>query len=216
MQHSSPSLTFVLMLRSNSNNDSKEPSEDNNEDAPFPAGSYSFETTLQTASTDCTSRSSTWRCYPYNIDSNATFFWVLNPSDGGYTISSSENPFAPSFDNITLSTVDKDGEDERLTFEFDIDRTVIPEDALTEDNRAAKCIFANTKFQATLWTKRGADENADKGGSKFAHWPGDVEIVQRKESELGQPVCEDDDGNAIADVQASSGDCTCEYANFEL
>lgn len=208
---------MLTPCNSDSNKDSQGSSSDEDtEEAPFPAGSYSFETTLQSTTTDCTSRASTWRCYPYNIDSNATFFWILSPSDGGYTISSSENPFAPSFDNLTLSTVDKDGDDERLTFEFEMERSVVPEDALTEDNRAAKCRFAGTKFQATLWTKRGVPADADTDGGKFARWPGDVEIVQSKEAELGQPVCEDADGNAIADVQASSGECTCDYANFEL
>ena len=193
----------------------------NEPDPVFPAGSYAFETTLQKTSTSCTSRSSTWRCYPYSQNSNATFFWIIDEDEdkkGKFSVSSSENPFAPSFSNLTASVLDRDGTNERMVFEFDMAKTVVPEDALTPDNRAAKCTFSGTRFQATMWTKRGSTKEAgDVDTSKrFGAWPGDVEIIQSKKSELGQPECEDDDGNAIADVQASSGECSCDYANFEM
>jgi hypothetical protein len=193
----------------------------NESDPVFPAGSYAFETTLQKTSTSCTSRSSTWRCYPYSQNSNATFFWIIDEDEdkkGKFSVSSSENPFAPSFSNLTASVLDRDGTNERMVFEFDMAKTVVPEDALTPDNRAAKCTFSGTRFQATMWTKRGSTKEAgDVDTSKrFGAWPGDVEIIQSKKSELGQPECEDDDGNAIADVQASSGECSCDYANFEM
>ncbi|KAI6783142.1 uncharacterized protein J7T54_000644 [Emericellopsis cladophorae] len=184
----------------------------------FPEGSYSFETTLQRQATSCTSRESTWRCYPYKSGSNATFFWILSTSENNdLVVTSSENPFAPRFANLTTKMEDKGSANERVTFEFDMERTVVPSDALTSENRAAKCTFPDTKFQATLWTRRGVTGNPDAQASdKFNAWPGDVEITQTKKAVLGQPECVDDNGVQIADVQAGSGDCVCDYANFEL
>lgn len=214
-------LMLVLTRRSrNSSSNGSGPSKSAPEKSKpvFPEGSYSFETTLQRESTSCTSRESTWHCYPYNIGSNATFFWTLSTSeDGDLVVTSSENPFAPSFTNLATTMEDEGSEDERVTFEFDMERTVVPSDALTPENRAAKCTFPNTIFQATLWTRQGVTGNPHAQASdKFNAWPGDVEIKQTKEAELGQPECEDANGVKIADVQAGSGECVCDYASFEL
>lgn len=99
-----------------------------------------------------------------------------------------------------------------------MDKTVIPLEALSPTNRAARCNFRGTKFQATLWTRRSNSATVDPkkmdSAESFEAWPGDVEVLQTKESDLGSPDCEDVDGNAIADVQAAAGDCSCDYANF--
>lgn len=192
----------------------------------FPAGSYSFKTTLQQNSSSCTSRSTTWRCYPFADGSDATFTWIIDShkssdSDSpSYTVSSSENPFAPSFTNLTTTHLDKGSPDERLSFSFEMDRTVIPSDSLTPTNRAAQCTFRDTKIEATLWLRRKDGQQLDperlSSSSNFGAWPADVEVFQRKEAEQGEPRCEDRDGNMIADVQAGAGDCVCGYASFEM
>lgn len=98
-----------------------------------------------------------------------------------------------------------------------MDKTVVPSDARAPQNRAAKCTFGGTKFKATLWTRRGGGGADDTDtGEKFGAWPGDVEIIQSKDYELGEPKCEDENGNEIADVQANAGFCTCDYASFQL
>lgn len=193
-------------------------------DPTFPAGSYSFNTRLQETTTSCTSRSTTWRCYPFEEGKNATFFWVIhsqNASDANspsYTVSSTDNPFAPSFTNLTATVAGRDTPDERLTFFFDMDKTVVPSDSLTPSNQAALCTFGGTRFEATIWTRRkdGKEIGSDReAGSNFAAWPADVEVVQSKQSEEDQPRCEDRDGNRITDVQAADGECVCGYANFD-
>jgi hypothetical protein len=114
----------------------------------------------------------------------------------------------------------KDSPDERLSFSFEMDRTVVPSDSLTPANRAASCTFSDTKIEATLWLRRKDGEELDpkelKSSSNFGTWPADVEVFQSKEMEQGEPRCQDGDGNVIADVQAGAGDCVCGYASFEL
>lgn len=197
-------------------------------DRVFPAGSYAFQTTLQDTSSSCTSHASTWRCYPYEQGSNATFFWIIDAHDSpdsddpSYTVSSSDNPFAPSFKDLNATLLEPNTPNERLTFSYDMDKTVIPSDSLTPTNQAAQCTFRATKFEATLWTRRRDDQEIDTNGTSatgsstnYAPWPANVEVSQVKTSEQGEPQCEDRDGNLIADVQASDGDCVCGYASFQ-
>ncbi|KAF4991808.1 hypothetical protein FGRMN_7578 [Fusarium graminum] len=181
----------------------------------FPAGSFAFKADLQNTSTECTSNPSTWRCYPYTEGSSATFFWIITPNgQDSYNISSTENPFAPSFTNLTLNLLDKDTSKERLQFSFSMDKTVVPDGNLTSSNRAAKCTFDDTLIEATLWTKTSRDGDGF-GNDKFADWPGVVEIVQRKTFVGSSPTCVDSQGAAIGDVKAGSGACECRYANYE-
>ncbi|RFN43560.1 tat pathway signal sequence [Fusarium flagelliforme] len=180
----------------------------------FPAGSYSFRADLQNISTDCTSNPSTWRCYPYTQGSSATFFWIITTNDdNSYNISSTTNPFAPSFSNLTLKRLDENTSKERLQFSFSMTKTVVPDAMLSSSNRAAKCMFDNTLFEATLWTQRNDGSDDGSGGDKFADWPGDVEIVQRKMFRGGSPECLDSQGSNVGDIKASNGTCECRYAN---
>lgn len=99
-----------------------------------------------------------------------------------------------------------------------MDKTVIPSDSLTPNNRAAQCTFGGTKFEATIWTRRKDGREispGSDGGHNFAAWPADVEVTQTKNSEDGELRCEDRDGNRITGVQAGDGECVCGYANFE-
>lgn len=186
-------------------------------DQSFPAGSFSFEVNLQETSTNCTSNPSTWRCYPYTDGDSAAFFWVITAdSSSAYTISSTENPFAPSFVNRSLAILDAGRSTERLRFSFSMAKSVVPSDKLTSDNRAATCIFDDTRFEATLWTRQRGNRTIDPqpGDVKFGAWPGDAEIVQSKPGTTGPPKCEDTNGNSIGNVKARSGTCNCRYSNL--
>ncbi|KAF9767070.1 hypothetical protein IL306_000402 [Fusarium sp. DS 682] len=182
----------------------------------FPAGSFAFKADLQNTTTDCTSNPSTWRCYPYEKGSSATFFWIVTTNDdSSFNISSTENPFAPSFNNLTLKVLDKDTSQERLQFSFSMNKTVVPDDKLSSSNRAAKCTFDDTLFEATLWTQRRRGDKAPDN-SKFAVWPGDVDVVQRKTFNGGSPNCVDSEGSKVGDVKSESGSCECRYANYDI
>ncbi|KAF6803136.1 hypothetical protein CSOJ01_11107 [Colletotrichum sojae] len=201
----------------------------------FPAGSFAFNTALTNADTNCTSNPSTWRCFPYQTysetsaaggsDTNASlavFFWTVTAKNSyQYEISSSSNPFAPQFTNVTMTLLDGNSYDERLVFNFSLPKMVAASGDISSDDRAATCVFDDTAFRATLWTRRkgnaaigAADGNATvvTSGSKWADWPGEVEVVQIK---TGGPQCKDSDGNAI-NIAAGRGQCTCRYANFGL
>lgn len=188
-------------------------------DPNFPAGSFSFKADLQKPSTECTSNPSTWRCYPYAQGEPATFFWIITyVNTQFYRISSTDNPFAPSFTNLTLELLDEDTPEERLLFSFPMNKTVVPDNQLSSSNRAARCTFDDTRFEATLWTHRSEGHGSGRGksqSSKFVAWPGDVEIVQRKVPESGSPRCVDGDGDKVGDIKSGSGACECRYANFD-
>ncbi|KAJ4261558.1 hypothetical protein NW762_006986 [Fusarium torreyae] len=206
---------LAIGLKNNENSIQEETS--TSEPPPdFPAGSFAFKADLQNTTTECTSNPSTWRCYPYTTGSSATFFWIITPNNNtSYNISSTENPFVPSFTNLTLNILDKDTSKERLQFSYTMDKTVVPDDKLSSSNRAAKCTFDDTIFEATLWTQSSGDgDNGDDTG-KFKSWPGDVEIVQRKMPGAGSPDCVDSEGASIGDIKSGSGTCECRYANYD-
>lgn len=208
---------------SRSDNDSTTTNNSNttSDEAGFPAGSFTFDTSLTTTKTACTSNSATWRCFPFNQGSSAKFFWIISEPDednANYTISSSDNPFAPSFKGLTLSLFDQGNSDERFEFSFNTTRNIVPSDSIAPGNRVATCSFENTVFEATLWTRRRNNQTLPVNGGvdgQYADWPGNIEVRQVKEAELGQPMCEDGQGNKIADVQAGAGECECAYSNME-
>lgn len=182
----------------------------------FPSGSYAFQANLQPPSTECTTSSSTWRCHPYTPGSSTKFFWIITRVNTQfYTISSTANPFAPFFSNLTLSLTDEDTDSERLRFSFTMDKVVIPEGDIAGNNQATKCSYRGTKFEATLWTKRRTGEAEIQDESTFGVWPGDVDIIQSKEAEKGSPECEDIEGEKV-DIKPGSGKCECRYANFDI
>ena len=132
---------------------------------PFPVGSYTLTTFLDTVSTNCTSNAATWRCYPYSTYSQsqtgamATFNWVITATDpkssspGNYSISSTNNPFALNFSNVPMQLLDLGLSSERYTFFVPMDKNVIPSTAITNDNSLATCYFNNATFRANLFTK---------------------------------------------------------------
>ncbi|KAK5992902.1 hypothetical protein PT974_06327 [Cladobotryum mycophilum] len=184
----------------------------------IPTGSFTLDTTLQNSSTGCTSNPTTWRCFPYSNGSPAKFYWTIEQGTGRneYQVSSSDNPFATSFTNISMTLLDASLGSERFVFSFQMNKTVVPSSALTSTNRAAKCTFSDTTFQATLWTRRTSVKSKHTRRQElpqpgYPAWPGMVEVTETKNSTLGSPECEDDKGNMIADVQAGAGTCECLY-----
>lgn len=123
---------------------------------PFPVGVYSFETFLANVTTDCASNSSDWLCAPYHtfVESPSkamlTFQWVItdtNNDTSNLTISSPNNPFAFDFANTPLTLVDAGHDTERYIFNTSFDKVVIT-------SLGVHCLFNNTLFEASLYTKR--------------------------------------------------------------
>ncbi|KAI1342807.1 hypothetical protein F5Y15DRAFT_269306 [Xylariaceae sp. FL0016] len=243
---------LVLGLRANSHHASNSSSNDNNDGTIiFPAGSYSFTTALTSISTSCTSNAATFRCYPYTIYSNSsttsesasavTYQWTISGSSSSstsnpsYTISSTSNPFAPSFANVSAALLDRDQDTERLTFSVPLPAfAVVPAQDIdpTGADRAATCYYNDTVMSATLWT-RGArasfpsdlTSSVDGGDGEavastdFAAWPYRVEISQTAAGGpgSGSPDCRDDGGNSVGSFEISGDEeCGCWYMNYGL
>ncbi|KAL7945113.1 hypothetical protein V8C42DRAFT_324602 [Trichoderma barbatum] len=178
----------------------------------LPTGAFAFDTLLQESSTACTSNPTTWICLSSKEGPLIRFYWTITESNSRYFVSSSNDPIASSFSNIPLTLLDGGEEDERLTFSFKLNATFEP--PITTTNRAAKCIYTDTTFQATLWTKRGTQQpysSIQKRTEGYGSWMRLVEIAEMKNATLGVPECVDSQGNVIADVQAEMGTCECVY-----
>ncbi|KAJ6779334.1 hypothetical protein PWT90_08390 [Aphanocladium album] len=194
--------------------------------AVFPAGAFSFDTYLRENSTGCTSRETSWQCYPEaggggsSIGARATFYWTLQQAGGtgSYFVTGADNPFAPSFANLPLTMLDADQPTERLTFAFSMNKTVTPADAGAPANRVANCTYPDTVFQATIWTRRrgGALLQPPSHPSPYSPWPGDFEVMQYKNSTIGDPICLDKQGKGIADIQAAGSSCLCRYNSASM
>ncbi|KAM0592892.1 hypothetical protein ACHAP6_001440 [Verticillium nonalfalfae] len=223
------SVGLALGLRKGANNGTSEPSTSPASPAAYPAGSFSFQTALTTSSSDCTSDPATWRCPPFTTHAEdpsaagATFFWTITAPDAGadrpdYTVSSAENPFAPRFRNVTMMLRDGNTVNERLEFEIEMDRDVVPGNHTAT---GATCSY-DTIFRGVVWTDKvkGGDRKrtsmADAGDAAedadWREWPGEVEIQQV--SKKG-PSCREGSGTVIP-VAAGAGQCTCRYANYDL
>ncbi|OAQ97277.1 hypothetical protein LLEC1_02014 [Akanthomyces lecanii] len=137
---------------------------------------------------------------------------------GSYYVSGAENPFAPDFANLAATMLDADQPTERLTFAFSANKTVVPADAAAPGSRVARCTYTGTVFQATLWTRcrGGKPFEAPSHPSQYAPWPGDFEVSQYKNSTIGDPVCVDQQGKSIADIQAAGGSCLCRYSSTSM
>ncbi|KAK8132449.1 hypothetical protein PG999_000622 [Apiospora kogelbergensis] len=224
------------------------PSQSEEQPVLFPAGSYAFTTALFDVTDDCTSNHKTFRCYPFKTykqaksDASATYFWIITQVNSwAYQISAAPNPFVPQFTNLSLTQLDANQFNERLTFNFSMHgAAVIPTTALGSggtdntkngDNEAATCYYNNTLVTGTIWTRRpatfpanittpvssGGNGSAVTSSATFEPWPYAVQVVQ---STRDAPDCRDVDGNRVGAAfhppQGRAGDCTCSYANFDL
>lgn len=218
---------------------------------PFPVGSYALTTFLDTVSTNCTSNAATWRCYPYttyaqsSTGAAATFNWIITPADqkssssNQYTVSSTKNPFAVDFSNISMQLVDVGLNSERYTFSLPMMKTVVPSTAITKDNSIATCLYNDTILQADLYTKLPKayppaspsssaatststidSSNGATGG--FQPWPYAVRVEERIVGGSDVPECyktiNGNLGDRITDGlagRAQNNVCSCLYKNYE-
>jgi hypothetical protein len=201
----------------------------------FPAGNYSFTTALSSVSTSCTSAPLTWRCYPFvpfspstANASSAVFFWSITPKTSwSYTISSSSNPFAPSFSDLPLAIHDANQYAERLTFNFTLSHSSVVDGPLGTDTAATTCWFNSTVMAVTLWTRMRADFPAGIEGvgipingtgadGAYAAWPFRVQIRETQGSGADVPDCRHVDGGKVGGSAGGDGACGCFYGNFGL
>ncbi|KAI9820118.1 MAG: hypothetical protein M1832_003825 [Thelocarpon impressellum] len=205
---------------------------------PFPIGSYSMVTFLDSVATNCTSEPDAWRCYPYStyeesgINSAATFNWIIEAakesasSSSNFTISSSNNPFALTFSDIPLQMLDAGLSSERYRFQVPMDKVVVPSSPITNDNSRATCWFNGTTLQAELFTKReksfppvSASElgSADKA---YKAWPFAIEIEQVIAGGEDVPQCfkvvNGNIGDRVPGLKPVGLDdvCSCNYRNW--
>ncbi|MCJ1404319.1 hypothetical protein MMC11_007544 [Xylographa trunciseda] len=202
---------------------------------PFPIGSYSLNTFLDSVSTNCTSNSATWRCYPYATYADspslalATFNWIISPSENGLTISSTDNPFAINFADVPLTMTDNGTENERYFFSVPNNKVVIPSTSITTDNSMASCQYNNTQLQASLFTHTASsyppNSSVSTGSStvdSFRPWPFAVQVSQSIGGGVDVPACfEVTNGTLGAPVtnglvaQPSQDFCSCVYKNYD-
>lgn len=191
----------------------------------FPSGTYSFDTVLTTVNTNCTSNTTTWRCYPYSTysesesDSGAIFYWIVQPISSGsdnYYISSTQNPFMLTFTNVSLTLEDAGAATERYTFNVSMQQVVYPTTSITSDNNAATCYYNSTTFQASLYTSMEKSyASGTSNSSSFEAWPYAIRV---EELSPDGPDCMDSVTGARVNVAAgSSGEsCDCLYSNYDV
>ena len=226
----------------------------------LPLGQYSFVTSLRSQQTNCTSNPSTWRCYPYttldpsnpstNATSQSTFNWIISntsaiyatmrdapstPSSGipaNLTLSSTNNPFALTFTNQTLTyqSSSDDGNTSfppMLTFAFTLPKTVVPTSAIASDNSATQCFFNSTVLSGRIYLAASSsfseglpsDSAADAGS--LEQWPYGVEVLQSSAGGEGTPDCYKTVNGGLGErvtteglepVTAQGEECRCVYS----
>ena len=242
-------LTRKKHTQAQQDSSSVTPAVDDGTAQAFPLGEYSMVTQLRTVNTNCTSNAATWRCYPYVLydpsdpgtktSSMATFNWVISNTSATYatkssttndaqsanlTISSTNNPFAVSFTNQSLTYVSTPDNltSDRYTFSFDIQKPVAPSASITDNNAATLCLY-NSTFTGVLYADASRSvpsaelaNSTNIGG--YTQWPYAVEVTQTSGS---APECYDTvNGNIGAKILTDltpdtvGQDCSCKYRNY--
>ncbi|KAL8924288.1 MAG: hypothetical protein Q9208_004069 [Pyrenodesmia sp. 3 TL-2023] len=204
-----------------------------NTTGPFPAGSYTLITFLDTVRTDCSSRAEDWSCFPYHTyaesasQATANFTWVITNSGDGFSVSSTNNPWSINFGETPLTIMDEGSDNERYQFKTSLDKITVP-------SIGVNCFFNDTNLEGTLYTKkaptylssRPADATAVDGSSMessddFKPWPYAVDIRQTIGGDANVPECfriqANRKGDRITDgitPRPASSVCSCEYKNF--
>lgn len=194
----------------------------------FPAGSYRFDTYLNTVSTDCVNNSATWLCYPYSTyaqnpsASAATFEWIIYPinNTSNYTISSTDNYFSIVFSNLSLSLRNPGANDEHYFFQTMTQKLTKPTAQLGSQNVASTCYFNQTTFQGHLYTKMpksypSSSTNTTSSSGAFIPWPYAVKVEQVAGAGAETPTCLGPSGQVLGDFSESDGTklCDCLYLN---
>ena len=219
--------------------------------APFPIGSYTFATFLDTTSSNCTSNPQSWSCEPSvtyatsPTNSKAIFNWIIstaadsnsNPASD-LLISSTDNPFAINFSNVSLVLRDNGTSNERYTFSTTVIKSTFP-------SLNVRCDYNDTLFTADLYTSKpksyptnsassasatssaataaatGSSAGAPAGG-KFANWIYAVDATQSIGGGVDVPACFQYSNGQLGDavtagytVQPSTDFCSCAYKNYD-
>lgn len=211
--------------------------------APFPAGSYTFTTYLDTVTTNCTTVPADWQCAPYHTYSDSPSLalaadkWIIidsgSPSSPNLTISSSNNPFNVEFVNASLTLVDPDSSSERYMFTAHFTKVVVP-------SPGVYCFFNDTVVEGNLYTKRAKSGPSKISGSStasaaqptatqdapsdtFEEWKYAVQTTQSIGAGSTVPECFHMN-NGVRGERASNGTkpqapedkCSCVYQNYDL
>lgn len=208
-----------------------------NSTKPFPIGSYSLTTNLDSVSTACTANSETWVCYPLmtydqsTTASLATFNWIITGTRSDLQISSSDNPFAITFANASLTLLDKDATNERYHFKIKMDKLVVPVTPITDDNRNSHCFFNSTEFEASLYTKKTGVNGTTLGNATqvtdsslgWVNWPYAVEINQTIGGSQNTPNCYELENGVLGTrittglaSQPTGSQCACNWRNYDF
>ncbi|KAI9729284.1 MAG: hypothetical protein M1834_006955 [Cirrosporium novae-zelandiae] len=207
----------------------------------FPAGSYSFNAFLETITTNCTSDAVTWQCFPYTTyqtspsGSMVTFQWIISPTEprsSNFKISSSGNPFAPHFSNISMSLVDAGLHTEHYRFQTTMGIDVVPTTTLLPNQSTTICKYYDTILEGNLYTKKrpagsaastvtSASPSSSSPGS-FEDWPYAVDVFQVANGGTDVPSCYLwNNGETSVRItgeispQPSSRQCACEWRNYD-
>jgi len=193
----------------------------------FPAGSYRFDTFLDTVSTDCTNNSATWTCYPYLTYaqnpsvSAATFEWIISPVENtqNYTISSTDNYFSITFSNLSLSLMNEGASNEYYFFQTNTQKLTKPAVQLGSQNVASTCYFNQTTFHGYLYTKMAktytSSTNGTDSSGAFIPWPYAVKVEQVTGAGSDVPTCVGPTGQVLGDFSVDDRTqlCDCLYLN---
>jgi hypothetical protein len=159
-----------------------------------------------------------------------TFDWIINGTTGDLLISSTPNPFAITFSNVSLSLVDPGSLDERYSFSVSLDKYVIPSEPILPNNEIAGCYYNGTTLEGSLYTKKtaaggnGTTSPNDGGqGQNFVNWPYAAEVNQSIAGGSNVPACYPGDGvvqgsritSGLA-PQPTTSDCGCNWRNYDL
>ncbi|KAL9043587.1 MAG: hypothetical protein Q9214_003230 [Letrouitia sp. 1 TL-2023] len=230
---------IIGLRKRHSSSHSAQPSEDTtsnsgNGTAPFPAGSYTLTSVLNTIKTDCSSEPSYWTCWPYHTyladptEAVTNITYDIIAEEDGFVISGSY--FQISFSNVSLIMVDPGTDSERYIFNTSTEK-VTP-------LGGKYCYFDHTVVVGNLYTKKSrtyppaSASNAtisasafmaNSSSSKYQPWPFAGDMTQSINGGSAVPECyKMDDGRKTDRImdgivpKAATDHCSCEYKNFDI
>lgn len=239
-------LGVGLGRRNSASGNSLSGSASNSNSSPtFPQGSYAINVYLTTVATNCTSNPLAFSCYPYTTygsdptDSMGTLNWIIastsssndNSSNQNYTLSTSQNPFAPLFSNIPLILTAEGTPDEHYAFTVEQQKMVVVS-SLAADGENGVCYYNNTAFSGQLYTQKPLQNvTADKNSSMaqmqsgdWMPWPYALNLTQSVAGGDRVPDCYEktdstQNGPPITTAtqpQPTTAECLCEWMNYDL
>lgn len=209
-------------------------SSSSNATAPFPAGSYTLTSVLDTIKTSCSSEPSYWSCWPYHTYSDdpaeavSNITYDIAAQEDGFVISGGY--FQISFSNVSLIMVDPGTDSERYTFNTSTEK-LTPLGGKT-------CFFDRTVVVGNLYTKKSktyppapasngtvsaSTVMANSSSSKYQPWPFAGDVTQSINGGSAVPECYKTDNGRKTDritdgivPKAATDYCSCGYRNFDI